>query len=141
MCVRWCVSTSASSSSRTVAASAADKAAAGVPTTAISSKRIVPWAMLAAPLRQALVNLEAVPAPAGTLAVVLGPGLVRRAAARGRRPRPGGDFNRKGSSAYSGRIGERVASSLCTIVDDGTLAGRRGSLSVDDEGTPTSAPP
>lgn len=48
-----------------------------------------------------------------------------------------GDFNRKGSSAYSGRIGERVASSLCTIVDDGTLANRRGSLSVDDEGTPT----
>ncbi|MDO2048652.1 metallopeptidase TldD-related protein, partial [Escherichia coli] len=48
-----------------------------------------------------------------------------------------GDFNRKGSSAYSGRVGEKVASSLCTIVDDGTLAGRRGSLSVDDEGTPS----
>lgn len=88
-------------------------------------------------LRQALVNLEAVPAPAGTLAVVLGPGwsgvLLHEAVGHGLE----GDFNRKGSSAYSGRIGERVASSLCTIVDDGTLAGRRGSLSVDDEGTPT----
>jgi len=88
-------------------------------------------------LRQALVNLEAVPAPAGTLPVVLGPGwsgvLLHEAVGHGLE----GDFNRKGSSAYSGRIGERVASSFCTIVDDGTLAGRRGSLSVDDEGTPT----
>lgn len=88
-------------------------------------------------LRQALVNLEAVAAPAGTLPVVLGPGwsgvLLHEAVGHGLE----GDFNRKGSSAYSGRIGEQVASSLCTIVDDGTLAGRRGSLSVDDEGTPT----
>ncbi|WP_312570782.1 metalloprotease TldD [Stutzerimonas balearica] len=88
-------------------------------------------------LRQALVNLEALPAPAGTLPVVLGPGwsgvLLHEAVGHGLE----GDFNRKGSSAYSGRIGERVASSLCTIVDDGTLANRRGSLSVDDEGTPT----
>jgi TldD protein len=88
-------------------------------------------------LRQALVNLEAVPAPAGTLPVVMGSGwsgvLLHEAVGHGLE----GDFNRKGSSAYSGRIGERVASSLCTIVDDGTLAGRRGSLSVDDEGTPT----
>jgi len=88
-------------------------------------------------LRQALVNLEAVPAPAGTLPVVLGPGwsgvLLHEAVGHGLE----GDFNRKGSSAYSGRMGEKVASSLCTIVDDGTLAGRRGSLSVDDEGTPT----
>ncbi len=88
-------------------------------------------------LRQALVNLEAVPAPAGTLPVVLGSGwsgvLLHEAVGHGLE----GDFNRKGSSAYSGRMGERVASSLCTIVDDGTLAGRRGSLSVDDEGTPT----
>ena len=88
-------------------------------------------------LRQALVNLEAVPAPAGTLPVVLGPGwsgvLLHEAVGHGLE----GDFNRKGSSAYSGRMGEMVASSLCTIVDDGTLAGRRGSLSVDDEGTPT----
>ena len=88
-------------------------------------------------LRQALVNLEAIPAPAGTLPVVLGPGwsgvLLHEAVGHGLE----GDFNRKGSSAYSGRIGEQVASSLCTIVDDGTLQGRRGSLSVDDEGTPT----
>jgi len=88
-------------------------------------------------LRQALVNLEAVAAPAGTLPVVLGPGwsgvLLHEAVGHGLE----GDFNRKGSSAYSGRIGQQVASSLCTIVDDGTLAGRRGSLSVDDEGTPT----
>ncbi|SDI42536.1 metalloprotease TldD [Pseudomonas panipatensis] len=88
-------------------------------------------------LRQALVNLEAVPAPAGTLPVVMGAGwsgvLLHEAVGHGLE----GDFNRKGSSAYSGRVGEKVASSLCTIVDDGTLAGRRGSLSVDDEGTPT----
>ncbi|HAB64374.1 MAG TPA: metalloprotease TldD, partial [Pseudomonas sp.] len=88
-------------------------------------------------LRQALVNLEAIPAPAGTLPVVLGSGwsgvLLHEAVGHGLE----GDFNRKGSSAYSGRMGERVASSLCTIVDDGTLANRRGSLSVDDEGTPT----
>ncbi len=88
-------------------------------------------------LRQALVNLEAVPAPAGTLPVVMGAGwsgvLLHEAVGHGLE----GDFNRKGSSAYSGRIGERVASSLCTIVDDGTLAYRRGSLSIDDEGTPT----
>ncbi|HLV17721.1 MAG TPA: metalloprotease TldD [Pseudomonas sp.] len=88
-------------------------------------------------LRQALVNLEAIPAPAGTLPVVLGPGwsgvLLHEAVGHGLE----GDFNRKGSSAYSGRIGEKVASPLCTIVDDGTLEGRRGSLSVDDEGTPT----
>ncbi len=88
-------------------------------------------------LRQALVNLEAVPAPAGSLPVVLGPGwsgvLLHEAVGHGLE----GDFNRKGSSAYSGRIGQKVASSLCTIVDDGTLVDRRGSLSVDDEGTPT----
>ncbi|MFF7707031.1 metalloprotease TldD [Pseudomonas sp. NPDC007930] len=88
-------------------------------------------------LRQALVNLEAVAAPAGTLPVVLGSGwsgvLLHEAVGHGLE----GDFNRKGSSAYSGRVGEKVASSLCTIVDDGTLSGRRGSLSVDDEGTPT----
>lgn len=76
-------------------------------------------------------------APAGTLPVVLGPGwsgvLLHEAVGHGLE----GDFNRKGSSAYSGRVGQQVASPLCTIVDDGTLAGRRGSLSVDDEGTPT----
>ncbi len=88
-------------------------------------------------LRQALVNLEAIPAPAGSMPVVMGAGwsgvLLHEAVGHGLE----GDFNRKGSSAYSGRIGEKVASSLCTIVDDGTLFGRRGSLSMDDEGTPT----
>ena len=88
-------------------------------------------------LRQALVNLEAVAAPAGTLPVVMGAGwsgvLLHEAVGHGLE----GDFNRKGSWAYSGKVGEKVASSLCTIVDDGTLAERRGSLSVDDEGTPT----
>ncbi|MAB97541.1 MAG: metalloprotease TldD, partial [Pseudomonadaceae bacterium] len=88
-------------------------------------------------LRQALVNLEAIAAPAGSMPVVMGAGwsgvLLHEAVGHGLE----GDFNRKGSSAYSGRIGQKVASSLCTIVDDGTLAERRGSLSVDDEGTPT----
>jgi TldD protein len=88
-------------------------------------------------VRQALVNLEAVPAPAGEMVVVLGPGwpgvLLHEAIGHGLE----GDFNRKGTSAFTGRIGERVASPLCTVVDDGTLAERRGSLNVDDEGTPT----
>ncbi len=88
-------------------------------------------------VRQALVNLEAVNAPAGTMTVVLGPGwpgiLLHEAIGHGLE----GDFNRKGTSAFSGRIGERVASPGCTVVDDGTLAGRRGSLNIDDEGTPT----
>jgi TldD protein len=84
----------------------------------------------------ALVNLEAVDAPAGYYDVVLGwaPGiLLHEAIGHGLE----GDFNRKGTSAFSGRVGERVASDLCTVVDDGTLPGRRGSLSIDDEGTPT----
>ncbi len=88
-------------------------------------------------VRQALVNLEAVAAPAGTMQVVLGPGwpgvLLHEAIGHGLE----GDFNRKGSSAFSGRIGERVASPLCTVVDNGTLVNRRGSLNVDDEGVPT----
>jgi TldD protein len=87
--------------------------------------------------RQALVNLEAVDAPAGTMDVVLGPGwpgiLLHEAVGHGLE----GDFNRKGTSAFSGRLGERVASPLCTVVDDGTLPGRRGSLNTDDEGMPT----
>jgi TldD protein len=86
---------------------------------------------------QALVNLEARPAPAGTMTVVLGPGwpgvLLHEAVGHGLE----GDFNRKGSSAFSGRLGQRVASPGVTVIDDGTLPGRRGSLSVDDEGTPT----
>jgi len=88
-------------------------------------------------VRQALVNLKAVEAPAGSMPVVLGPGwpgvLLHEAIGHGLE----GDFNRKGSSAFSGRIGERVASPLCTIVDDGTLDARRGSLNMDDEGTTT----
>ncbi|MGH8457412.1 MAG: metalloprotease TldD, partial [Stenotrophobium sp.] len=88
-------------------------------------------------VRQALVALEAVPAPAGSMTVVLGPGwpgvLLHEAIGHGLE----GDFNRKGTSAFTGRIGQKVASELCTIVDDGTLANRRGSLTVDDEGTPT----
>jgi len=88
-------------------------------------------------VRQALVNLDAVDAPAGSMPVVLGPGwpgvLLHEAIGHGLE----GDFNRKGSSAFAGRIGQRVAAPGVTVVDDGTLPGRRGSLSVDDEGTPT----
>ena len=88
-------------------------------------------------VRMALINLEAIDAPAGPMPVVLGPGwpgvLLHEAVGHGLE----GDFNRKGSSAFSGRVGEQVASALCTIVDDGTMQGRRGSLSVDDEGSQT----
>ena len=89
-------------------------------------------------VRIALVNLDARPAPAGTMPVVLGPGwpgvLLHEAVGHGLE----GDFNRKGTSMFARRMGEQVASPLCTVVDDGTLPGRRGSLNVDDEGTPTS---
>ena len=88
-------------------------------------------------LRQALVNLEAIDAPAGVMPVVLGAGwpgvLLHEAVGHGLE----GDFNRKGTSTYAGRIGQRVAARGVTIVDDGTLDGRRGSLNIDDEGTPT----
>jgi TldD protein len=88
-------------------------------------------------LAQALVNLESVDAPAGEMTVVLGPGwpgvLLHEAIGHGLE----GDFNRKGTSAFSGRVGERVAAPGVTVVDDGSLAERRGSLSIDDEGTPT----
>ena len=88
-------------------------------------------------VRVGLVNLEAVAAPAGVMPVVLGPGwpgvLLHEAVGHGLE----GDFNRKGTSTFTGRIGERVASPLCTVVDDGTLMNRRGSLTVDDEGTPS----
>jgi TldD protein len=87
--------------------------------------------------RRAIVNLDAVDAPAGPQVVVIGPGwpgvLLHEAVGHGLE----GDFNRRGTSAFAGRIGERVASELCTVVDDGTIASRRGSLNVDDEGTPT----
>ncbi len=87
-------------------------------------------------VRQAAVQLEAMAAPAGMMPVVLGPGwpgiLLHEAVGHGLE----GDFNRKGTSAFSGKLGQQVASELCTIVDDGTLPNRRGSLAVDDEGTP-----
>jgi TldD protein len=88
-------------------------------------------------LRQALVNLESVPTPAGEMPVVLGPGwpgiLLHEAIGHGLE----GDFNRKKTSAFSGLLGQRVAAPGVTVVDDGTLDERRGSLSIDDEGTPT----
>lgn len=90
-------------------------------------------------VHQALVNLDARPAPAGPMTVVLGPGwpgiLLHEAIGHGLE----GDFNRKGTSAFSGRLGERVAAPGVTVLDDGTLPGRRGSLNMDDEGNPTAA--
>ncbi|HHI88665.1 MAG TPA: metalloprotease TldD, partial [Hellea balneolensis] len=96
------------------------------------------WKSVAAEaLRSALVNLESVPAPSGPMDVVLGPGwpgvLLHEAIGHGLE----GDFNRKGTSAFAGRIGERIAAPGVTVVDDGAMEGRRGSLSIDDEGTPT----
>src|ERR1700709_385716 len=88
-------------------------------------------------IREAMVNLESVPAPAGEMDVVLGPGwpgvMLHEAVGHGLE----GDFNRKKTSAFAGLMGQRVASKGVTVVDDGTLAQRRGSLSIDDEGTPT----
>jgi TldD protein len=88
-------------------------------------------------VRIALLNLEASPCPAGTMDVVVGPGwpgvLLHEAVGHGLE----GDFNRKGQSAFAGRVGERVAAPGVTVVDDGTIASRRGSLNFDDEGTPT----
>lgn len=88
-------------------------------------------------VREALINLEAKPAPAGTMPVVLGPGwpgvLLHEAVGHGLE----GDFNRKGLSAFSGRMGQEVAAKGVTVVDDGTLENRRGSLTIDDEGTPS----
>ncbi|MFN7998875.1 MAG: metalloprotease TldD [Bryobacteraceae bacterium] len=87
--------------------------------------------------REAIVMLDAVDAPAGEMTVVLGPGwpgiLLHEAVGHGLEA----DFNRKGVSAFSGRVGQQVASPLCTVIDDGTIANRRGSLNVDDEGHPT----
>ena len=99
-----------------------------------SHKRALGYAVEA--VRQAQVNLTAIEAPAGTMPVVLGAGwpgvLLHEAVGHGLE----GDFNRKGSSAFTGKVGKQVTSSLCTVVDDGTLMDRRGSVSVDDEGTP-----
>jgi TldD protein len=96
------------------------------------------WTRFAAEAaRQAILKLRAVEAPAGTMTVVLGPGwpgiLLHEAIGHGL----AGDFNRKGVSAFAGRLGQKVASELVTVVDDGTIPNRRGSLNVDDEGTPT----
>ncbi|MGE5545473.1 MAG: metalloprotease TldD [Solirubrobacterales bacterium] len=88
-------------------------------------------------LRQAAVNLDSIPAPAGEMPVVLGPGwpgvMLHEAVGHGLE----GDFNRKGTSAFSGRIGERVAAKGVTVVDDGSMPDRRGSITIDDEGTPS----
>jgi TldD protein len=101
----------------------------------LESGRAHGWAREA--VRQALVNLDAIDAPAGTMDVVLGPGwpgvLLHEAIGHGLE----GDFNRKGTSAFAGRMGDKVAAEGVTVVDDGTLPGRRGSLSIDDEGTAT----
>lgn len=90
-------------------------------------------------VRIASVNMEAIPAPAGTMTVVLGAGwpgvLVHEAVGHGLE----GDFNRTGSSAFTGKIGQKVASEACTIIDDGTIPNRRGSMSFDDEGTDTAS--
>ncbi|MDR1062637.1 MAG: metalloprotease TldD [Azoarcus sp.] len=99
-----------------------------------TEERLRDYALAA--VHQASVNLEAVPAPAGVMTVVLGPGwpgiLLHEAIGHGLE----GDFNRKGSSAFSGRIGQQVAARGVTVVDDGSLPGRRGSLTIDDEGNP-----
>lgn len=96
--------------------------------------RLAAYAFADEAIRQALVNLEADPAPAGAMPVVLGSGwpgvLLHEAVGHGLE----GDFNRKGSSVFSGKVGEKVTSELCTIVDDGTMVDRRGSLNIDDEG-------
>src|SRR5439155_10703268 len=88
--------------------------------------------------RQAIIQLDAIATPAGTMEVVLGPGwpgiLLHEAVGHGLES----DFNRKQTSAFSGLIGQRVASELCTVVDDGAIPDRRGSLNIDDEGEPTS---
>ena len=101
----------------------------------LESERWVRFARQAA--RQATLKLSAVDAPAGTMTVVLAPGwpgiLLHEAIGHGLE----GDFNRKGVSAFAGRLGKKVASELVTVVDDGTIMNRRGSLNVDDEGTPT----
>ncbi len=125
-----------SSSRATASANRVRRAAAGVSTTPISTMRCC-TAMPQQAVHQAVINLDAPPAPAGNMTVVLGNGwpgiLLHEAIGHGLE----GDFNRKGSSAFSGRIGERVAAEGVTVVDDGTMARRRGSLQMDDEGNPT----
>ncbi|MEM6535753.1 MAG: metalloprotease TldD [Pseudomonadota bacterium] len=117
-----------------------ESASSGAGGRAASDEWIAPerWQGLATrALKKAAVNLESIPAPAGEMEVVLGPGwpavLLHEAVGHGLE----GDFNRKGTSVYSGRVGEQVASKGVTVIDDGTIDARRGSLSFDDEGTPT----
>ena len=118
------------------AANRATRVAARVRTCCYFLDSDIPMSLAKEAVRQATILLEAAPAPAGTMPVVLGPGwpgiLLHEAVGHGLE----GDFNRKGTSAFAGRVGEQVASDLCTIVDDGTLPNRRGSLAIDDEGTP-----
>ncbi len=101
-------------------------------------QRLTPEHFATEAARQAIVQLEAIEAPAGTMEVVLGPGwpgiLLHEAVGHGLEA----DFNRKGTSAFAGLIGQRVASELCTVIDDGTIPRRRGSINIDDEGTPSS---
>ena len=134
---RWCASTSRSWPSRTAAARAASTASAAA-TLYDDLFEPATWnRAIDVALAQALVNLESVAAPAGEMTVVLGPGwpgvLLHEAVGHGLE----GDFNRKGTSAFSGRIGERVAAPGVTVIDDGAIGDRRGSLTIDDEGTPT----
>jgi TldD protein len=134
---RWCGCRSPSSS-KAMAASAnrVRRAAAGAPTTAFSPTPCCA-AMRQEAVHQAVTNLVARPAPAGTMTVVLGSGwpgiLLHEAVGHGLE----GDFNRKGSSTFAGRVGSRVAAKGVTVIDDGTIAERRGSLNIDDEGNPT----
>ena len=136
-CARWCGSTSRSSPAKATGRNPAATATAG----ARAIERFIEtgaWqGAVDDAVRQALVNLEAVPAPAGEMDVVLGPGwpgvMLHEAVGHGLE----GDFNRKKTSAFAGLMGQQVAAKGVTVVDDGTIATRRGSLSIDDEGTPT----
>jgi TldD protein len=102
------------------------------------TEKLTPEHFAAEAARQAIIQLEAVDAPAGAMEVVLGPGwpgiLLHEAVGHGLES----DFNRKGTSVFAGLIGQRVASELCTVIDDGTIPGRRGSINIDDEGNPSS---
>ena len=136
-CARWCGSTSRSWPARATARKPAATAMAGARASRASSTTDAWQDAADEAVRQALVNLEAVPAPAGEMDVVLGPGwpgvMLHEAVGHGLE----GDFNRKKTSAFAGLMGQRVAAKGVTVVDDGTIAQRRGSLSIDDEGTPT----
>jgi TldD protein len=133
---RWCASTFRSSPAKATGRKAAATAMAAARAMRASS-RPRRGAARRRRVRQALVNLESVPAPAGEMDVVLGAGwpgvMLHEAVGHGLE----GDFNRKKTSAFAGLMGQQVAAKGVTVVDDGTIATRRGSLSIDDEGTPT----